>query len=316
MKILIHRDEGLGNFILSTPALNSLRKNLPDAEISILMESRAYDLAVGHPSIDFLYKWPNVPKGRFDVGLNFVFSSNTFIEAMRKICKNIIFHPKVDYINKSEALHNLEIAGLIAGWDGKYYPTSIHLSKKDEEYGFEITKKLSRPIICIHIGCFTAVSVHRKRFWRMNGWVELLGLLHKKYNPTFILLGGEGELKESNDLLGLVKKDVRIISLVGKYNIKEGASILKNSDLLISIDSGIMHLCSVVGTKQVALFGPTSEIKSQIWTDPKNYAIVRYNISCQRCYTKNPPLFQKCETLICMKNITVEQIVTTIENRG
>ena len=43
----------------------------------------------------------------------------------------------------------------------------------------------------------------------MNGWVELLGLLHKKYNPTFILLGGEGELKESNDLLGLVKKDVR-----------------------------------------------------------------------------------------------------------
>lgn len=317
MRILIHRDEGIGNLLLSIPAINSIRKNLPNAEINVLIESRAYDLAVGHPSIDHLYKWPEIPKGKFDFGLNFVFSSGTFLSEMRKICKNIISHPKVSFTTKSEALHNLEIAGQIGGWDGKYYPSSIYLSEKEENYGLKITKELQRPIIAIHIGCQTSIPVHRKRFWRMNGWVELLGLFSKKYDPTFILLGGEGEISESKLLFSLVKDRIRVVDMVGKYRIKEGASILKNSDLLISIDSGIMHLASVVGTRFVSLWGPTSEIKSQPWCDQRNYAVVRdETLSCRQCYTRNPRLFQQCTNQICMKNITSEMILDSIEKHG
>lgn len=317
MKLLYLREEGIGNAILSLPVLASLCKNLPKAQVDVWVDPRAYDILENHPQIANLFKWPKVPtNGIYDFGIVALFNGGLMIEGARKICKKLLFHPKVDYVNKSETLHNFEIISQIGGWDGKYYSTSIFLSSENEKFGFRLVKDQQRPIICLHIGCQTSVSVHRKRFWRLEGWVQLVELLNRKYNPTFILLGGEGEIPESKQLLGLIKNKARVVDMVGKYKIKEGACILKNSDLLISIDSGIMHLCSVVGTKQIALFGPTSEIKSRIWCDENNYGIIRHPVSCERCYTRNPPLFQSCKRQICMEGIEAQNIVEEIQKRG
>lgn len=316
MKILISRPEGLGNFLLSTPALNAIRKNLPDAEISVLVDPRAYNLAVGHKSIDKLYKWPDLPKEKFDVGLDFVFSAGAYVSAMRPLCKRIISHPEVNFVKRSEPQHNLEIAAKIGGWKGEPHSLSLFIPESDFLWAKKQVEELKRPIISISQGCETSVPVHRKRLWTLGGWSKLIQLLHDKYNPTFLILGSKNEEGMAKELCERLPAWYNVYNLVCKTTIKQTCALLKESDLFVSLDSGTGHCCAAMGTKQIALYGPTSHIKSPIWQDSKNYVIVRNQVSCSLCYTKAPQLFQQCKNPICMTGIQPEQIINAIENKG
>jgi ADP-heptose:LPS heptosyltransferase len=317
MKVLILREEGIGNSLQSTPMYASLKKNIPGVQLDVWIDPRAYNIMEGHPLIDNLFKWPKVPTNNpYDYGIVALFNSGSFVPAARQICKKLLFHPKIDYVRKSETLHNLEIVKQINGWKGEMYPNSIYISSIDLKYGEEITKNLKRPVISFSIGNETMVEVHRKRFWRNDKWLQTINLLHEKYEPTFVFLGAKAEKKESEALLRNIPSKINLINLFEKTTIKQAASVIKNSDLFVSLDCGLMHIASAVRTKLIALFGPTSEIKSKIWTDPKNYAIVRNHVSCERCYTMNPGLFQQCSNQVCMTGLRPQQILDAIEERN
>lgn len=74
------------------------------------------------------------------------------------------------------------------------------------------------------------------------------------------------------------------------------AGIIKEIDLMINEDSGIMHVTSAMGTRQIAVFGPTSDIKNRPWSH--NALLVKSNIECQPCqYT---PQANDCYVNKCM----------------
>ena len=102
----------------------------------------------------------------------------------------------------------------------------------------------------------------------------------------------------------------KAVSLCGKTSIRELAAVLERAELIISGDSGPMHIGVSVGTNVVALFGPTSaEITGPYGNG--NYAIVKGNVNCEiPCYDST------CNDNRCMKSITVENVMDTIEDRG
>jgi len=97
-------------------------------------------------------------------------------------------------------------------------------------------------------------------------------------------------------------------NFVGRTNLKQLLALLQRADVVVTADSGPMHMASGVGTDVVGIFGPT---RPEI-TGPRGggrAAILQYDVGCNReaCY------HIKCPDNICMKAVTVDDVLKEIE---
>ena len=99
-------------------------------------------------------------------------------------------------------------------------------------------------------------------------------------------------------------------NLSGKTNIEELISQIASLDLIITGDSGPMHLAAAYQIPTVSIFGPTNDIETSQWTNKKNI-IVKKNLDCQPCMKRTCPLkhhncmvlIQPSEVLIAVKSL-------------
>ncbi|TYZ29830.1 glycosyltransferase family 9 protein [Selenomonas caprae] len=104
--------------------------------------------------------------------------------------------------------------------------------------------------------------------------------------------------------------DIPVINLIGKTNLLELIGVFQHVDVIITHDSGPMHLAGMTGTKLITIFGPTNpwekvprrENVTTAWGYDKN--------ACCPCY--DGKYYAKCDEKICMEKITVEYILGEI----
>jgi 3-deoxy-D-manno-octulosonic-acid transferase/heptosyltransferase-1 len=97
------------------------------------------------------------------------------------------------------------------------------------------------------------------------------------------------------------------ISVAGGTSLRELAVLYKKASLLLTTDSGPMHLAAAVGTPVVALFGPTSPERTGPYGS--GHTIIRRGLPCSPCFRKT------CETVECMKIITVDEVFQAVRKR-
>jgi ADP-heptose:LPS heptosyltransferase len=95
--------------------------------------------------------------------------------------------------------------------------------------------------------------------------------------------------------------------LVGKTSLMEAAAVLEICDLLVTNDSGLMHLASAVGCKIVALFGPGDYNRIRPYAPQGSWRVVRKIVECAPCYKKF------CKDHRCMRLITVEDVFRAVK---
>ena len=129
--------------------------------------------------------------------------------------------------------------------------------------------------ICIHIGAGVPIKK-----WPAEHFAELTNLIVKKYGYFVVLIGGKSEEREIGEYLKHIK--VSIINLVGKLSVIETAAVIKKCNILVSNDSGPMHIGSAVGTRVIALYGPSTGV---IRTQPvgKNNKVLTLKLPCSPC---------------------------------
>jgi ADP-heptose:LPS heptosyltransferase len=90
----------------------------------------------------------------------------------------------------------------------------------------------------------------------------------------------------------------------GTTNLRELAYVCKNATVVVSTDSGPMHLAAVLGTPVVALFGPTAPWR----TGPYGMAhkVLRVDRDCSPCFEKS------CDTVECMTALKVEDVFQAV----
>jgi len=146
--------------------------------------------------------------------------------------------------------------------------------------------------------------------WPAENWAIIIEfLLARKYEIFFT--GSGSDRKSIDNLLHRNKNNPGLYNVAGKYSIKETVNLLKSSGLVISVNTGIMHLASVLGCNLIALHGPT---------DPKRWGPLNENsIVIQSDYSQAPCLnlgFEyncKDRSGECMKRITPEMVINEIE---
>ncbi len=142
--------------------------------------------------------------------------------------------------------------------------------------------------------------------WSLERFVALANRLVEKLDVYCVFIGGPGDEGAIQRLVP--SGEERIHSLAGRTSLPELASLLQRACLMITCDSGPMHLAVAMGTEVVALFGPTDPLR----TGPcgPGHHVLRHDLACAPCLRRTCPK----ENLFCMESITEEELFRVVRD--
>ncbi|HET9922108.1 MAG TPA: lipopolysaccharide heptosyltransferase II, partial [Ktedonobacteraceae bacterium] len=164
-----------------------------------------------------------------------------------------------------------------------------------------------RPLIACHVSSNNGQS---KR-WPVPYWATLLDRLIREQNAHIILTGAPSDLPLIAEITGRMREQP--INLAGKTSLPQLAALLQHVDLMISGDSGPMHIAAAVGTPVIAIHGPTNPAHSGP-VSPKA-TILRSNIWCSPCYQAKNTADCRFYTTQCMRNVTPTQVFEVVREK-
>ena len=102
-----------------------------------------------------------------------------------------------------------------------------------------------------------------------------------------------------------VSQGIPAENIAGNYTLADMASVLQYSQLVVSVNTGIMHYAAAVGVPLVAIHGATSEVR---WGPlSNNSVVVKSSPACQPCISLG--FESNCTKPICMENVTVNMVM-------
>lgn len=288
--ILVVRTDRMGDVVLTTPALKALREAHPQARISILVSAYTKAIVEGNPCVDEVLVDDRKRTHRGWIG----FWRLVFDIRRRKFDAAVLYHTKrrtnwlcffagipyrLGYKNdkcgflltdavlderhygrKHEAQYCLDLVRYLEGVPSDVLIKSpeelaadlyVSAQPRAEAWAEETLKDMKVPgkrrLIAIHPGA----SDPSKR-WPEHCFAELIGQLVVKYESRIVLIGAGDITSLARTIASLVQDSV--FDLTGKTDVSQLASLLKRCDLLISNDSGPVHLAVGVGTPVVSIF--------------------------------------------------------------
>ncbi len=159
----------------------------------------------------------------------------------------------------------------------------------------------AKPLIACHVSSHNGLS---KR-WPLPYWARLLDRLITEDGAGIVLTGAPNDLPFIEAVTERMKE--KPIVLAGKTSLPQLAALFERCDLMISGDSGPMHIAAAVGCPLIAIHGPTDPAMSGP-VSPKA-RILRSPIWCSPCYHARGPADCRFYTTQCMKDITPDQVL-------
>lgn len=288
---LISIEEGLGNAIQAMPMILAIKKYYPDSVIDVLCTERSREFLQEQSAINGLFdlRTANLTK-TYNFGFVLQYTSGASVPLVRKHTEGrCYFNLNPIWAQESEAQCNMDLL------------KNIGITERVEDFKVEFEGH-PKAMVAFHFGCFPS-PVWKTREWPDKYWVDLLKRISADGFLPILIAGNDAEVAKTKEVVGLA--DV-IHMTVFKSSLKIVAGALKQCKVLLSLDSGIMHLAGTQDILQISLWGPTSHIKSQP-LNPKNH-IMRSDHNCQMCYPLNRPLWQSCKDNKCMQKLTPEMV--------
>ncbi|MBA7682796.1 hypothetical protein ES703_91149 [subsurface metagenome] len=184
----------------------------------------------------------------------------------------------------------------LAGIDPSFTRASFNLPVSSVSWADQQWSKLSPKKKSLRISLHTRSGEPNSKTWPWIHTLSLIDLLRAKYSPSFALFGGHGQ--ESLDA-----KDV--INGIGFFDWVQVASLIKTSDLVICIDSAIMHIAHHLDIPTLSLWGPTAA--SFILPKTHGTPFIESKVSCHPCGNYS------CAKGLCMLSITPAQVINKVK---
>ena len=341
-KILVVQLWGVGETILTLPAIEALRKKFPDGEINVLATSRNKDVFFENKNINkiialklnpfsvlgFIFK--NIKKYELAIDMeeylnisaiiSFFVARKTFGYSHNSRAK--LYSEKAKYNDKQHSVQTfLDLVRLLGiSYDADKLP-GLNYSKNDRNFVDKILKenkiKKGDFVVCIAPG---AAESAKARMWPFDRFAELCDEIIAKYNAKIIFVGilSENELIE-NVLRSMEQKD-KTINTAGKISLNQLFYLISKCKLFIGNDAGPMHIAAAQGIKTLGLFGPNLPLRFGPYGKGNIGLYKGYNCEFSPCinvhkgqvpdclYPRNSNDYQKC-----MKNISVDDVLKEVE---
>ncbi len=339
-KILIIQLWGIGETILTLPAIRALRKNNEKSKIDILVTSRNKEIFYNNKNINNLRIIKLNPVSilifilknyrKYDLIIDMeeylnISSIMAFFTGGERIgyshgVRSNLYTKKINYNDKQHTAETL--LDLIRKLNIKYKIKNLeklNYSKKDKEAVAKFLKnKITKNDFIIEIAPGAAESA-KARMWSWQNYAELCNTILKTNKKAKIIFIGN---KEENELIKKIQDSIeeknRTINTAGLFNLNGLFCLIEKCNLFIGNDAGPMHIAAAQGVKTIGLFGPNLPARFGPY-GKNNIAIYKPNCKFSPCinvhkgqvpdclYAKNSNDYQKC-----MKNISVDEVLKFI----
>ena len=343
-RILVIRLDLIGDLVLSMTVVHALKRSYPGAEIDLLAIPASAKVVIHDPDLTEIITYdPNIwrrPKALFQAkNWRDVYSLRRHLRAHHYDIAVSVFGAWAG------AIAVLSGAKRLVGFERESYPGFMtdnvpgrHWTpgdrKHEVDYCLELAKysgatispadrtphlyvdpqarqqleqlliqegiEPERPLIACHISSNNGQS---KR-WPLPYWATLIDKLIREQDAQVILTGASTDLPLIESVLRHMQEQA--INLAGKTSLPQLVALLQRADLVISGDSGPMHIAAAVGTPLIAIHGPTDPALSGPISPTAT--ILRSDIWCSPCYNARDTADCRFFTTQCMKNISPSQV--------
>jgi len=312
-QLLVRSPNWLGDACMALPAVRALKKGRPDLRLTVLAPSKLGELWKLIPEVDqVILKEAGEGTGSvarkirnaamFDAAVLFANSARSALEVWRAgvprivgyrgslrswLVDQVVPEPRGDRPPLHHASRYLRIAEDCGARtdDPSLFATPAHPGAGAAEIAL----------------CAGAEFGPAKR-WPLERFAAVAGLLPGRLQDVgWVLVGAPGDEEMGVKLSGLMA-GCRHENLVGRTSITELIARLRACRLLLTNDTGTMHLAAALGVPTVSIFGSTEPIL----TAPlgANHRIVRHHVPCSPCFARECP-FGHYE---CMTGVSVERV--------
>ncbi len=337
MKILIIKPSSLGDIIHSLPFLKAIKDTFREAEVEWVISKNLEGILQGHPLISKLIvfdkdSWKNpenisktiketiqfiktLRSEYYDmvIDLQGLLRSGLITSLVRSPVKAGFKHAREGgwlFYNKK-----VSVNGALHAVD-KSLEVAKALGAKTEKAEFPLyvdelaKKKVKRLIPDLHEYIVIVPSAR----WETKKWPsERFGALIPELSVPSVITGSTADRQTVQQVTA--SSGGRGIDLCGKTDLKELTVLIAGAKVLISNDSGPLHIGTALGVPVVALFGPTDPMRTgpygwsgnSVKAGDRKIKVIRSPVSCSPCFKK------KCSEPLCMSGISVETVLKEVE---
>jgi len=325
-RIVVVNVNWIGDVLFSTPFFRCLKKNIPDSYVASIVTPSCMEILTLNHNIDKIISFDErkthktiaskinfikfLKSERFDTAFllhrsftkTFVIRlagiSNTIGYSYKKrnfLLKKIIPMPQYDMHRADFYLNILGHLGFVLDDQG----CDFFISKDDEIYIDNIlTEKIdkNKKIVAVNMG-----GNWLPKRWPLENFAGLIDKIIKELDVQVVITGSAKDAVLAEKIAG--GENTRIMSLCGRTNLKQLAALFKKTDLVISSDTGPLHIAASVGAKVLGMYGPTSPDITGPYRIKNAVIIQNKDLKCKiPCYDIS------CQSNDCMKEIVVSEV--------
>lgn len=321
--ILIIKPGAMGDLLQMTPVLRALKNKLPEARISILVGSApSVDLFRHHPLVhetivfdrrgahrslsSLLGLWQRLRGGHYDLVLNFQRSNLKawFLASAAFPCRVLVYN-KARGKTVHAVINHLETLGRL-GISPSDAEERLELFLGDDDVRqaqelFRLNGFSGKSVVALNPGASNLIKC-----WNTRQFAALGDRLMDELGAEVVVVGGGGERDLAKDICAGMRR--KPLNLVEKTSMLQLGAVLAQCTLLVSGDTGPLHMATAVGTPVVALFGAIEPAR----TGPvgEGHRVIRHaEIGCVPCNAR------KCVNpryLECMEKISVDEVFSAV----
>ena len=336
-KILCIRLSAIGDIVMATPLIKSLRSQYPDAHIAWLVQQDASELLTANPLLDEVIIWPRTDWKRLWTRLSWmrlIGAIHEFVKLLRSRQFDLVID--LQGLLKSAIWARLTGAPFRIGLDSRegsamLMSRIIHKTGDDDRIGPEyryLARELELPYSEFDMNIALAdedvryveqfisnrllssafivicpFTTRPQKHWLESHWSELARRIHALYGIRTVILGGPENMRSGEKMAS--DHDEVMINLAGHTRLRQAAAVISRASLLIGVDTGLTHMGTAFDVPTIALFGST---RPYLKTEHDNTRILYKYLECSPC-GRNPTCGG---AFTCMTSITVDEVMDDV----
>ncbi|MFC1668046.1 lipopolysaccharide heptosyltransferase II [Chlamydiota bacterium] len=330
-KILIAKFSSLGDVVLVSPSIRSIREKYPQALITVVTypqhkeifkrcpyvdEIIIYDRVNKHHSLKgFLRLGDELKRRKYDIAIDLQNNFKSHILLFRSRAKirvgyargkrDILLTHKIVYKQEQEDPIKSQ-ARLLASIDIPITEDRLEFWTNDQDHAYikEFLKrehiKEEEALLCINPGSHPRWTTKR---WPLDRFVAVANKVFNQHGMRTVFIGGKESIPMSSDLKTRIEHPY--IDAIGKTTIPQLGALLKRCSLLLTGDSAPLHIGVALNLPIIAFFGPTDPKRH---VPPGKVTVFYKGIECSPCYS--PECHRS--SLFCMQEIRETEVLKTI----
>ncbi|MGC2596207.1 MAG: lipopolysaccharide heptosyltransferase II [Rhabdochlamydiaceae bacterium] len=321
----------IGDLVMATPVLRDLRKAYPEAHITAMCRSPICELLKEDPEIDELFCFSKASgfgrreerrniieklrKGKYDLGILLTHSfSSAWWFWLGKIQNRLGYECNGRKLLLTHSLpfpQNLQNQHLVVTYKMLLEPLGIpvsdtpprlYLSLKEMSDARTLLRQHGIPEGVLIVGINPGATYGSAKCWLPERFREVTERLLRNRDVYIVYFGDQATTSLVKEICAGLPS--RVINLAGMTSLRELSSLISHCDVILTNDSGPMHIADAIGTPIVALFGSTSEVVTGPY---RSGTLIHKHVECSPCYQRTCPIDFRC-----MKRIEADEVYEAI----